>query len=294
MNASRWESNLIELIARASSSLPRDVETALRRARAAEAPGSSARSAFEVLLDNVEMARRDRRPLCQDTGTIMLWVEAPATVRQAPFRKIFENAVAAATAEGLLRQNCVDPLTGRNTGNNLGRGHPVIHWRERDGQAVTVRLALKGGGSENVSTQYALPDAGLEAGRDLEGVRRCLLDAVYRAQGKGCAPGILAAIVGGDRSSAYAASKELLLRRIGERSPIPELADLEQRVLEESNRLGIGPMGFGGATTLLEVFLDSRHRLPASYFVTVSYMCWAFRRQGFVATPTGECLDWLY
>jgi fumarate hydratase class I len=290
---SSWHQNLVELITRTSTDLPQDVEDCLRRARDSEKPESNARATFDMILDNVALARDLRRPICQDTGTIMVWVSAPPSLRQSEFRQMFERAVVEATDIGVLRQNCVDSLTGKNSGNNLGAGHPVIHWHEAEGDTVTVQLVLKGGGCENVGTQYALPDTGLDAGRDLEGVRRCILHAVHQAQGKGCAPGILGVIVGGDRSTGYMASKELFLRRIGERNPVPELAELEERTLAEANSLGIGPMGFGGNTAVLDVFIDTRHRLPASYFVTVSYMCWAYRRRGFTATPDGAVTSWL-
>jgi fumarate hydratase class I len=138
---------------------------------------------------------------------------------------------------------------------------------------------MKGGGSENMSRQYSLPDASIGAGRDLEGVRRCVLDAVQKAQGYGCAPGILGVCVGGDRACGFEEAKHQLLRRLGDKNPDPELASLEERILEEANSLGIGPMGLGGKTTLLGVKLGSRPRVPASFFVTVAYLCWAARRQ---------------
>ncbi|MBQ7652360.1 MAG: fumarate hydratase, partial [Victivallales bacterium] len=135
------------------------------------------------------------------------------------------------------------------------------------------------GGSENMGIQYSLPDSSLGAGRDLEGVRRCILHAVQHAQGMGCAPGILGVAIGGDRATGYKESKRMLLRRIGERSGDEALAALERRVLADANSLGIGPMGFGGRTTLLDVFIGWLCRVPASYFVSVSYMCWCCRRQ---------------
>jgi fumarate hydratase class I len=138
---------------------------------------------------------------------------------------------------------------------------------------------LKGGGCENVGAQYSLPNAALGAGRDLAGVRKVVLDAVYKAQGKGCAPGILGVAIGGDRGSSYYGSKEVLFKHMDESSSDPKLAELEERLTTESNQLGIGPMGFGGKTTVLGTKITGLHRLPASYFVTVSYMCWAYRRR---------------
>jgi fumarate hydratase class I len=110
-------------------------------------------------------------------------------------------------------------------------------------------------------------------------VRRVVLDAVHKAQGKGCAPGVLGVAIGGDRGSSYLASKEVLYKTMEESSPHPELAALEHRLTTEANQLGIGPMGFGGETTVLGTKITGLHRLPASYFVSVSYMCWAYRRR---------------
>ncbi len=289
---SGWRDTLQELIVRTSTDLPEDVEEALRRARSAE-PSPNAAAALETMLRNAELARLRRLPICQDTGTILFWVRVPpGALSQTEFTRAAEWAVLAATSAGILRQNCVETLTGRNTGTNLGRGSPVIHWEEEERAEVAVSLVLKGGGCENVGVQYSLPDSALGAGRDLEGVRRCALDAVVRAQGQGCAPGVLGVCIGGDRATGYAESKALFLRRVGERSPFPELAALEERVLREANTLGIGPMGFGGRTTLLDVFIGWRCRLPASYFVSVSYMCWAFRRRSVLADAAGQVVRW--
>lgn len=289
---SAWTDTIYELVANASTDLPADVEAALQAALAAEEPGSNAAKTIATLLDNTALARRQRLPLCQDTGTLAFTVHAPPELRPRTFREAALEAIIRATAAGVLRRNSVDTLTGENAPANTGPGHPVIHWHEHDAPEIRITLLLKGGGCENVGIQYSLPDKELGAGRDLEGVRRCLLDAVHRAQGQGCAPGILGVAIGGDRGTGYAASKELLLRRIGERSPQPELAALETRVLAEANTLGIGPMGYGGKTTLLDVFIATLNRLPASYFVSVSYMCWACRRHTVVANLDGHPIAW--
>ncbi|MCK5803664.1 MAG: fumarate hydratase [Lentisphaeria bacterium] len=274
-----WEESLYDLIVRTSTDIPLDVEDAIRCASKREEEGSNARSALDMMLDNIALARQSRRPICQDTGALLFWVEAPFGLRRTTFQNAVESAIVRATEEGVLRKNCVDTLTGRNTGDNLGAGSPVVHWRETEAAEVTVSLVLKGGGCENVGMQYSLPDTDLDAGRDLDGVRACVLDAVFRAQGRGCAPGILGVAVGGDRATGYAESKKQLLRPLGVRSNEPELASLEARILEEANTLGIGPMGFGGETTVLDVLIGQRTRIPASYFVSVSYMCWACRRR---------------
>ena len=276
---SYWSDSLYELIRRTSTDLPTDVEDALKAAAGREEPDSNAARTLATILENARLARDKQQPLCQDTGSLLLWVDAPAGLAHAVFERELGAAVERATQDGILRQNCVDPLTGCNTGNNLGPGSPCIHWHEQPGDTVDVALILKGGGCENVGIQYALPDTSLGAGRDLAGVRTCLLDAVWRAQGRGCAPGVLGVCIGGDRATGYAESKRQLLRTLGERSETPALADLENDLLEAANSLGIGPMGLGGETTILDLFVGALGRVPASYFVSVSYMCWAFRRR---------------
>lgn len=272
--------DILELIRRTSTDLPPDVEQALGRARQSEAPGSAARGALDTVLENVSMARRDSCPICQDTGTPIFLVRHPAGWSTRGLRAQIREAVTLATKKAYLRPNAVDSISGKNSGNNLGDdAFPTIHFEEVDGKTLTIDLMLKGGGSENVCAQYSLPHIELHADRDLEGVRRVVLDAVHQAQGQGCAPGVLGIAIGGDRGSAYRASKEALLRPLDNVNPDPALAELEARLLREANELGIGPMGFGGKTTVFGVKAVSLHRLPACFFVTVAYMCWACRRR---------------
>jgi fumarate hydratase class I len=271
---------ILELVRLASTDLPPDVEKALRQAVEQEEPGSAARSALETIIKNVEMSRANSTPICQDTGTPIFYVRYPEGWSTRKLREQIESAVATATQKSYLRPNSVDSLSGKNTGNNLGDTHfPTIHFEEVEGDTLTIDLMLKGGGCENVGAQYSLPDSQVGAGRDLAGVRKVVLDAVHQAQGYGCAPGILGVAIGGDRGSSYYASKETLFRKLDEPSPNAELAAMEERLTDEANQLGIGPMGFGGKTTVLGTKITSLNRLPASYFVTVSYMCWAYRRR---------------
>ena len=270
---------LVELIRRTSSDLPADVEDALKQAREREADGSAAQGALDTILENVVMARRDSTPICQDTGTPIFYVHYPAGWSTRELKDQIRAAIAEATRRTYLRPNAVDSVSGKNSGNNLGdEAFPTIHFDEIEGHELSIDLMLKGGGCENVGAQYALPDSRVGAGRDLEGVRKVVLDAVHNAQGKGCAPGVLGVAIGGDRGSSYARSKETLFQPLGESQGDPELAQLETRLTKECNQLGIGPMGFGGETTVLDVKIESMHRLPASFFVSVSYMCWAHRR----------------
>jgi fumarate hydratase class I len=274
---------LVEFIRRTSTDLPPDVEQALTGARDREAPGSAARGALEAILQNVALSRRNSTPICQDTGTPIFYVHYPAGWSTRQLREQIRAAVIQATKRSYLRPNAVDALTEKNSGNNLGdAAFPTIHFEEIEGDELSVDLLLKGGGCENVGAQYSLPNSALGAGRDLAGVRKVVLEAAHKAQGQGCAPGILGVAIGGDRGSAYSASKEVLFRQMEAINPDPQLAALETRLTDETNQLGIGPMGFGGQTTVLGVKMTSMHRLPASFFVTVSYMCWADRRRRMV------------
>jgi len=291
---STWTKSLIELIRRTSSDLPRDVETVLRQARRHEKPQSPARWTLDTILDNVRLARARRAPLCQDTGTLMFYCEVPFRFDPRKLTAAIHAAVRHATRQGNLRPNTIDPLTGCSCVHNLGAGTPVIHIEFASRRTVAIRLIMKGGGSENVSTQYSLPDARLKAGRDLEGVRRCMLDAVVQAQGQGCAPGVLGVCIGGDRATGAEYAKRQFLRLLSDRASEARLAALEQQVLADAQKLGIGPMGFGGATTLLGVKVGALARLPACYFVSVAYMCWAFRRRGIVLDAAGRVVRSLY
>ena len=268
----------VELIRRAAALLPADMERALRKAREDEESGSAAEGALDTILQNVEMSRTKSTPICQDTGTPIFTIHYPLGVSTRTLADQIRRVCAIATEKGYLRPNAVDSLTGKNSGNNTGIDFPTMHFEEWDEEGLKVNLILKGGGCENVSTQYELPNTELGAGRTLDGVRRVVLDAVYKAQGLGCAPGVLGVAVGGDRGTSYIKSKQLLLRPVDDTNEDPKLAELEARLLEEGNQLGIGPMGFGGKTTLLGVKVGTLHRLPACYFVSVAYMCWANRR----------------
>ena len=287
-----YTDTFLELIRRASTDLPADVVNALQDGRAAEEGEGLASLALDTILNNVDMARDESAPICQDTGTPVVWIHHPVGVSTRALRDDFTAAVREATNRKYLRPNAVNTLTGANTGDGAGRGIPFLHFEEWDEDRLEVRMLLKGGGSENVGAQYKLPDSRLGAGRDLEGVRRAVLDAVVDAQGKGCAPGILGVCVGGDRVSAFETSKRQLLRPLADTNPEPELAELEERLLKEGNELGVGPMGFGGATTLLGVKVGVLDRLPACYFVTISYMCWASRKAG-VSIEQGGDVTWL-
>jgi fumarate hydratase class I len=280
---------ILELIRRTSSDLPQDVEERLRAALEKEAPGSAAHGAMEAVIKNVELSRKNSSPICQDTGTPIFYVKYPTGWSTLQLKKQIRSSLAEATKRSYMRPNAVDAVYEKNSGNNLGGDDfPSIHFEEVEGDELTIELMLKGGGCENVGAQYSLPDNRLGAGRDLAGVRKAVLDAVHKAQGQGCAPGILGVAIGGDRGSGYVKSKEVLYDKIGERNADQKLANLEEKLTQEANELGIGPMGFGGKTTVIDTKITGLSRLPASYFVTISYMCWAYRRRKLTVKAGGE------
>ncbi len=286
--------SLLELIRITSTIIPDDVARTLVKARSQEVKDTSASYAMDIIKDNMELAKIKSQPLCQDTGTVIFFVYHPPGFYQNDFKELMKKAVTKATVKGYLRQNSVNSLTGENAGTNLGEGHPSIHFYEHKEKEVKIKLVLKGGGCENVSAQYSLPDTTLGAGRDLEGVRKVVIDSVYKAQGKGCGPGALGVCIGGDRAdSAYAAKKQLL-RKLDDKNANTDLAKLENEIVETCNKLGIGPMGFGGKTTLLSCKMTHANRVPASFFVSISYMCWAFRRQGVTLDKNFAIKNWLY
>ncbi|WP_306600169.1 fumarate hydratase [Geothrix sp. 21YS21S-2] len=284
---------VMELIRRTTSRLPQDIIEAVVANRNLEAEGSRAANTLDTMIENITLADDHVSPLCQDTGTIIFWVRHPFGLSQRKVKEQIRRAVADATAQSWLRPNCVESLSGRNPGNNMDpflEGHPVIHFEEREEPGVEVSIMLKGGGCENVGAQYRLPEASLGAGRDLGGVRKCVIDAVTKAQGQGCSPGILGVAIGGDRVTGYERSKEVILRKLGTPNPDPRLDAFERKLTEEINTLGIGPMGYGGRTTVLGVLVSEMFRHPASFFVSISYMCWSSRRMDLVVDETGSAL----
>ncbi len=276
-----WAEILTDLIRRTSCDLPEDVERHLRACGACEAPGSRAAAIFGTILENTALARAQNTPICQDTGTLTFFFRLPSdgAVRPDALEAAAAAAVREATRQGWLRKNTIESVTGSSVDDNVAEGCPVCHFDFWANPWCEVSLLQKGGGCENMSAQYSLPDETLGAGRNLEGVRACVLHAAWRAQGQGCAPGILGVCIGADRAGGFLEAKRQLLRPLDDAADDPKLAALERRLLEEANTLGVGPMGMGGKTTLLAVKLTARTRLPASYFVTIAYMCWACRRR---------------
>lgn len=295
---SQLDQSLLQLVTETATNLPADVRRAVARAARKEPAGTQSGQALNIIHRNIDMAAGAALPICQDTGMPTFVVHTPVRVNQLVIRDAIRNAVAEATRQGKLRPNSVDSITGKNSGSNLGPGTPVIHFEQWEQDDIEALLILKGGGCENKNIQYSLPMELPKLGRadrNLEGVYKCILHAVWQAQGQGCSQGFLGVCIGGDRTSGYECAKQQLFRDVEDTNPVPELAELEARVMANADRLGIGTMGFGGAATLLGCKIGALNRLPASFFVSVAYNCWAFRRLGVRIDPaTGEITRWLF
>ncbi|AIG25816.1 fumarate hydratase [Brevibacillus laterosporus] len=294
----KFKDSMLQLIVETSTNLPPDVRHAINAAKKREDAGTRAALSLTTIAQNIKMAEENVSPICQDTGMPTFEIKTPVGVNQIAMKKAILEAIAEATRTGKLRTNSVDSLTGANSGDNIGPGTPVVHFEQWEEDYAEVKLILKGGGCENKNIQYSLPcelpHLG-KAGRDLDGIRKCILHAVYQAQGQGCSAGFIGVGIGGDRTSGYSLAKHQLFRSADDSNPIPALAELEDYIMQTANELGIGTMGFGGNTTLLGCKIGVENRLPASFFVSVAYNCWAFRRQGVHINPeTGEIIRYLY
>jgi fumarate hydratase, class I len=294
-----FKKSVLDLIVDTSTNLPPDVRRAIKAAKQREIKGTQASLALDTISTNIDMACTDVGPICQDTGMPTFIVHTPVGANQIEMKEQIKEAIAEATKTGTLRPNSVDSLTGKNSGNNLGNGTPVIHWEQwENNDEIEIKLILKGGGCENKNIQYSLPME-LEhlgkAGRNLDGVRKCILHSVWQAQGHGCAIGSIGVCIGGDRTSGYDYAKMQLFRMLDDVNTNPELATLENYILENADKLQIGTMGFGGNSTLIGCKIVAMNRLPASFFVSVAYNCWAYRRQGVVLdAKSGAIKRWLY
>ncbi|MFO1443313.1 fumarate hydratase [Bacillus sp. Bva_UNVM-123] len=298
MNLDKFQESMYKLIVETSTNLPKDVRRAIKVAKERESAGTRSAMSLATITNNIKMADDNISPICQDTGLPTFKIKTPVGVNQLVMIDAIKKAIALATKDGKLRPNSVDSLTGDNSGDNLGEGTPVIKFEQWEKDYIDVRLILKGGGCENKNIQYSLPCEleGLgRAGRDLDGIRKCIMHSVYQAQGQGCSAGFIGVGIGGDRSAGYDLAKAQLFRSVEDVNPNEELRKVEEYVMENANKLGIGTMGFGGETTLLGCKIGVMNRIPASFFVSVAYNCWAFRRLGVaVNAETGEINEWMY
>ena len=269
---------IVELYKKVATSLPPDVEEALKTALSEESEGTTAVSSLAVILENIKRARETSRPICQDTGVPVFYVKVPFGLSQNELKQTIVEATREATRKVPLRPNAVDIITEKNSGDNTGEGLPIIYFEETPGGSLVIDLMLKGGGCENAGQTYKLPLEDLRAQRNLEGVRACVLDTIHKAQGRGCPPYVVGVGIGAAKDQVARLAKEQLMRKVTDTNKIGELADLEKRLVSDINKLGIGVMGLGGRKTALGVKIGVNHRHPASYFVDVSLGCWAMSR----------------
>ena len=290
--------SVLQLIVRTSTDLPPDVRAAMKHAVNTETEGTRAAQALNIIAQNIDLAVDHEGAICQDTGMPTFEVHVPVGSNQIWMRQQIREAIAEATRRGKLRPNSVDSITGANSGDNLGPGTPIIHFDQWEREEIEVKLILKGGGCENTNAQYALPVELPHLGRadrTLDGVRKCILHAVWQAQGRGCSPGAVGVCVGGDRTSGYSHAKAQLFRTLDDVNPDARLAEVEASIMGTVNNLDIGTMGFGGRVTLIGCKVGALNRLPASFFVSVAYDCWAYRRLGVLLNAeTGAINSWLY
>lgn len=263
----------VRLLQLAVTKLPQDVKDALRKAHHEE-ESTVGRAQLKAILDNVDLAEKTNSPICQDTGVVIFYVKAGAQVKGLDkIESALRKGTARATREVPLRPNAINPFTQKNTGDNTGRNIPYINWQVVPGDALEITVLPKGGGSENVSALKMLPPS-----RGIKGLKKFVVDTVINGGAKPCPPIILGVAVGGGADIAMKLAKATLLKPLGEPNIDPELAKLEKELREAINSTGIGPMGLGGKTTVLDLKVDFAHRHPASYPVAVVVQCWAARR----------------
>jgi len=261
--------DIVNLYRKTATEVPMDILNALKDAEKSEID-SMPKNVLRKIIENSEIAQKEAKPICQDTGTPIFYIQKDSSLDEKRILEVIEEATQAATKEIPLRNNAVDSLTNKDYGNK-----PLVYF-EHSG-LFKMDLMMKGGGSENITQIYSLPNKELNANRDLNGVEKCILDAVFKAQGKGCPPYIIGVALGGTVGSVAHLSKKELLRNVEDKNE--ELHEFEKRVLKNVNQLGIGPLGLGGKTTALAVKMCSSHRHPASFFVGISFGCWCLRRQ---------------
>jgi len=271
-----------DLLGRAVIELPEDVENALRKAM--EQEEGIAKTQFMAIMKNLELAKQQRKPMCQDTGTPTFYLKVGINF---PYIDVLEEAiiegVKKATARVPLRPNAVDILTGKNSGDNTGRHIPYINWEIVKGDECIITAMPKGGGSENMSTLRML-----KPGVGIDGVKKFVVEWMVEAAGNPCPPTTVGVGIGGGADIAMKLAKKALLRKIGERHENKIIAEMEEELLKAINSVGIGAMGLGGKTTVLDVHIEVAHRHPASLPVAIAVQCWANRRKSIKIDKEGK------
>jgi fumarate hydratase subunit alpha len=271
----------IELLRKAVTVLPKDIVSALKKAYEAETD-EVPKMQLKTILDNIELANETGKPMCQDTGIPIFFVNV-GKVECGDIESAIRNGVEQATPEVPLRPNAVHPLTRKNPGNNLGAHMPYINYRFSDNDYIELSVMPKGAGSENMSAMKMLtPSAGVK------GIKQFVLDTLVNAGGKPCPPIIMGVGIGGSADISMKLAKEALLRPLDSPHPEPELAELESELYEALNTIGVGPMGLGGKTTLLGINIEYAYCHTASHPVGINIQCWAARRAAARIFPDGR------
>jgi len=273
---------LVALIRKAETELPKDVISALKHAY--EIEEGIAKTQIETILKNVDLAKKSNRPMCQDTGIQTFFVKVGVNYPHInQLKDLINNAVKKATIDIPIRPNTVDPFTGRNHKDNTGDYIPYITWDFIIGTDVYITAFPKGGGSENMSKLGML-----KPGVGIDGVKDFVVDEMIKAGGKPCPPTVVGVGIGGGADLALKLGKIALLRPVGVRHKNKNISAIEIELINRINNSGIGPMGLGGKTTVLDVHIEKAHRHPASLPVGISVQCWADRRANMVIHADGS------
>ena len=282
MNFEDIEQGIVELIRKAETELPDDVVKALEKANKIEE--GVAKTQIEAILKNIDLAKESKRPMCQDTGIQTFFVTIGIDFPHInELKNIISNGVKKGTEEIPLRPNTVDPFLGINHKDNTGDQIPYITWDFTEGSDVLITALPKGGGSENMSKLGML-----KPGVGIEGVKDFVVEEMIKAAGNPCPPTVVGVGIGGGADLSLKLGKKALLRPVGDRHKDKTIASIEEELIERINESGIGPMGLGGKTTVLDVHIEKAHRHPASLPVGIAVQCWADRRAHMIIHKDGS------
>ena len=269
---------------RALKLLPPDLKEALARARASETSQTGI-EVLDIMLQNIDVAEGEQNLVCQDTGTVVFWLEVgeDCAFSMARLAAAVKKGTERATLEHPLRPNAVHPVTRQNTMTNTGRHLPVLHFDFVPGDELKLMCLPKGSGSENMSfLKMFIPADGVKA------IKQFVLECIVDAGPKPCPPTLVGVGLGGTSDLCAVLAKRALLRPIGSHNDDPVIAALEDELFAAANELGIGPMGLGGRNTALGVHIEHAHTHITQNPVAVNLQCWAARRASAVITPSGD------